>query len=106
SVTAICLSHPRVAVTVAPGSGRPANFTTPWCSAAAKRITASSAIALILRCLLHMIDNENLDRRVCFFELQPELLLKGRKNRRAAGRRSVHRVQIRRPLECKIVRAG
>ena len=38
SVTATTFLSPMVAVTVAPGTGRPANLTTPWCSEAGNSV--------------------------------------------------------------------
>ena len=43
SVIATIFFSPIVAVTVAPGTGRPANFTTPWCSEAASGSPAARA---------------------------------------------------------------
>src|SRR4051794_26835263 len=89
-----------VAVTLAPGTGRPPKRTTPWCSAASNNCTSARTLAtktLILRRFRDMVDDDDFALHFLRFQPQPELLLESRKDGRATYSGCLYRIgRIRR----------
>src|SRR5438045_1835094 len=119
---ALMLLSPCLAVTAAPGKGKPPNFAVPWCSdpssgktAGARASNATTNVYLVFRGFLDTIDHNIFDRTFLRIQPQSKLLLQCGKDRRTARSRSGRsntipealrarvRSDVRRPFEDEVI---